>query len=724
MNESFPSPTLVCTDAACRYCGLPVTGTVAPEEEVYCCLGCRFAAGITSATGEQGEARMTALALGLSVFFTMNVVMLTMALWSYVATPQSPFELALAAFLRYGALLFTAPVLLFLGRPLATQACEQFRRGVLSTDLLLLSGVIAAYVVSVVSTVRGVGHVYYEVACVILVLVTLGRWLEATGRLKATSALDQLEQLLPETVDRLGMTGQWERVPRTAVVIGDCLRVRPGERIPVDGRLRQGRSVVDEQFFTGESVPVEKIPGDQLLGGSLNLDGDIQLEATALPAHGALGRLVNAVREARLRKGHFQNLADTWSHRFFPVIGIIANGAMIYHSYYTGWESGLLTAVSVVLIACPCALALATPLAIWTSLATAARRGVLFRSGEALERLATVRAVRWDKTGTLTTGSPQVRHLLIEDLQLSDDVKTIAATLVAGSTHVFSTAIQRYLDDSHADPGCTIETIPGRGLQMTHPVWGRVALGSASWMTDCGLEFGPSLEQRYAGQHLAQAACVFLGWQGRVQAIFVLEESLRTEAITALHACRELHLDLAVLTGDRTVRARHWQDVLHLPVIGELLPDQKLAAIHQAHDQFGAVAMVGDGLNDAPALAAADIGIAMGCGADVTRDSADVCLLPNNLVLVPWAIEWSRRTVQTVRTNLLWSFGYNSLGVVVAACGWLHPAIAAVLMVVSSLMVLGNSLRLQQDGNADSNLPGADGESNPQALVLMARSLP
>jgi cation transport ATPase len=308
-------------------------------------------------------------------------------------------------------------------------------------------------------------------------------------------------------------------------------------------------------------------------------------------------------------------------------------------------------------------------------------------------------------------------------VNLSGDVKTAAATLVAGSNHIYSAAIQRYLDDTISLTGPSITTIAGRGLQMLHPAWGSVVLGSASWMTESGMEFGPKLHWLFRAQNLAQSACVFVGWQGRIQGVFALEESLRLETTTALETCRALHLDLAVLTGDRAVRARHWQSVLRVPVFGELLPDQKLALIHQAHDQFGSVAMVGDGLNDAPALAAADIGIALGCGADVTRDSADVCLLPNNLTLVPWSIDWARHTVRTIRKNLLWSFGYNSLGVIVAASGWLHPALAAVLMVVSSLMVLGNSMRLQHDLQDQSPNPDAKTPTPFAPHVSTVRSL-
>ncbi len=690
----------------CHYCSLPVTGTTSGDAPVYCCFGCRFAEQVTGATGAQGEARWMATALGLSVFCTMNVVMMTMALWSYAGAAYTPFEAGLADFLRYGALLFAAPVVLLLGRPLATNAGEQLRRGQLSTDLLLLTGVLAAYAVSVVSTVRGAGHVYFEVSCVILVLVTLGRWLEATGRLQASSALDELEKLIPEMIRCVDALGKTDFVSRDDVMIGQTIRVLPGERIPVDGQVTRGRAVVDEQFFTGESIPVEKHIGSNVLGGSLNLDGDVLIEVRALASAGALGRLVEAVRVARLKKGQFQLLADQWSARFFPIIAVISLAAFGYHGWYSGWDIGLMTALSVVLIACPCALALATPLAIWAALATAAQRGVLFRSGEAIERLAGIRAICWDKTGTLTTGTPRVRGLLCEHPNERPLVMELASALVNGSTHIYSEAIRRYLDIKSGVMSSSVVTVPGRGLRIATTTLGDVSLGSIGFMTESHLASGAALTAALSRPGQLDAASVFLGWDKQIRGIFLLEEMLRPEAAAAIESCRELHLQLTILTGDRRERGQHWQQILQVPVVAELLPEQKLAAIHRAHRECGSVAMVGDGLNDAPALAAADIGIAMGCGADVTRDSADVCLLPNDLRLVPWAVLHSRRTVKTIRQNLAWSFGYNSLGVIVAASGALHPAVAAVLMVVSSLMVLGNSLRLKQVPNEfGGNLP-------------------
>ena len=698
MKSVKPIIDVATETATCDYCGLPLSGSSALQDgPSYCCFGCRFAAGISAQSDTTANPMGPATALGFSVFFTMNVVMLTMSLWSYAAEPQTAFEEALAAFLRYGAMAFSLPVLLLLGRPLVSHALTGLRRGLFTTDLLLATGVIAAFAVSIVSTLRGVGHVYYEVGCVILVLVTIGRWLEAAGRSQASTALDQLERLVPETV-RLRVSGIDIVTPREQVSVGNHLHVIAGERIPVDACVVQGRGVVDEQFFTGESTPVEKRTGELLLGGSLNLDGDLVIEVTAPPNAGALGRLVAAVRAARLSKGHYQLLSDAWSQCVFPIITVIALTAFVVHGLRVNWDYGLLTALSVVLIACPCALALATPLAVWAALGTAAKKGVLVRSGSALETMAGIRAIRWDKTGTLTTGKPSVLKMACEETSQGTSIEQIAASITEVSDHVFSMAIREFLlGVEPLTSSISVQTVPGRGLRATSENGHVVLLGSIRWMEDCGLAWGPNLSRVINDPVTADCPMTAIGYNGQVKGLFLLEETIRPEAYEALHDCQRLGLDQAVLTGDRAARAAGLAKTFGIPVAADLLPQDKLAAIRAAHEQFGSVAMVGDGLNDAPALAGSDIGIALGCGADVSRDSAAVCLLSSDLRLIPWTYEFSRRTVSTIRTNLAWSFGYNSIGVILAACGQLHPAVAAVLMVVSSLMVLGNSLRLSAD---------------------------
>jgi len=678
----------------CDYCGLPMSAAPVTNEPSYCCFGCRFADGISRTSGDTFAHLTPACALGLCTFLTMNVVMMTMALWSYADSGSSPFELALRNFLRYGAMAFSAPVLLLLGRPLFSHAIVALQRWHFSTDLLLTTGVVAAFTVSVINTIRDSGHVYFEVGCVILVLVTLGRWLEASGRSNACHALEQLERLVPDTVTRCSL-GREIETARLLIEVGDEVRVLAGQRIPLDGCVVKGRAIVDEQFFTGESTPVEKHLGDSVLGGSLNLDGDVVLEVTAPPSEGALGRLIKAVRQARLSKGRYQQISDTWSQWFFPAISIIAVAAFIHHGLTVDWDHGLLTALAVVLIACPCALALATPLAVWTALGTAAKKGVLFRSGEALESLAAIRAIRWDKTGTLTMGTPRVVRLYCESPFDRTEIERLTAGLTNASNHVFSRAIREFL--SEVDPNGSIvgvRTIAGRGLQAKTVRGADIRFGSVSWMDDCDLVWGPHLSEILRDRTVPDGSFVAIGYHGQVRGVFQIEETMRPEAVAAIQACRESGLNQAILTGDRLDRASTLATTLELPVQARLLPEEKLASIRQAHREYHRVAMIGDGLNDAPALAAADVGIALGCGADVSRDSAGVCLLTSDLQLVPWAYEFSKETVRTIRTNLAWSFGYNSIGVVVAACGQLHPAVAAALMVASSLMVLGNSLRL------------------------------
>lgn len=712
---------------SCDYCGLPVATAAAPMpgERVYCCFGCRFASQVTEegAGPLRGTLPGPFARLGLSVFCTVNVVMLTMALWSYADNPETPFAIALADFLRYFALLFTLPVVWLLGRPLAASAMEQLRRGFLSTDLLLLSGVVAAVVVSAISTFLGKGHVYFEVACVILVLVAGGRWLEAAGRLKASRALDDLEDLLPRWVLRL--RGEVvEEIPIDEIRGGDLLRVRAGERLPVDGTIESGRASVDEQFLTGESEPVLRIEGEEVFGGTLNLDGDLVLRAKSVAAEGALARLIRHVRRARLARGRHQALADRWSQAFFPIIGLVALGTLLVHARLDGWGTGLMNALSVVLIACPCALALATPLAVWASLGTAARRGVLFRSGEAIERLAETDTLFFDKTGTLTTGQPRVMRFVCEDPVELEAAKARALALTRTSTHPFSVAIQDFLEVAIPVPRLSrVRAVAGAGIEAKLADDSLVYAGSRARGESLEFRCGPTIRAALESQGASGASHVFVGCRPPrtampfFESLFLLEETIRPSARPAIAELRSLGIRMEVLTGDRIERGRVLGLELGLPVRAGLLPDQKLHRLQStprpgrragrggAEPRSERAAMVGDGVNDAPALAGASLGIALGCGAEISRDAADVCLVQDDLTAIPWAIAHARRTVRTIRQNLAWSFAYNGLGVVAAAFGWLHPAIAAALMVASSLMVLANSLRLQQSGPVAADPP-------------------
>lgn len=709
--------------AACAYCGLPLRSTgelrSAVAEPDYCCFGCRLAAAINDERGDHVAVRGTLTRLGLGVFFTLNESVFSMALWTSDVyahdTSGGPMAATLEELFRYLSLLFALPVLWLLGGPLAANAWRDLRLGRFSADLLLVAGVFASFAYSMANVFRGAGQIYFEVGCVVLTMVTLGRWLEAAGKLKTTESLSALEKLLPEFA-RVRRDAGWVETPLAEIAPGDVVRVLSGERIPTDGRLLSAVVSVDEQLLTGESRPAVKEPGDALLGGSLSLDGEVRMEVTSPASEGTLSRLIEAVRGARLRKGRYERVADRVAASFTPLVSAIALLTLVMHAAWHGWEVGLMASLAVVLIACPCALGIATPMAVWAALGTAAQRQVLFRHGEALERLAEVRAIRFDKTGTLTTGVAEVADAVFDPDTSEAELRAITAALAQCSNHVFSSALARYLDtpiDQHLIE--TVRTVPGRGLLATRADDGAyVVLGNLPFVREQALALDELVAQRVHRALKRGESFTLVGWAGRVRGVFVFREQLREGAAAALKQCRELGLDLAVLTGDHATRGQALAGELGVRVVSELLPDEKLAAIAAAQRQCGAVAMVGDGVNDAPALAASDVGIAMGQGADLTRDAAAICLMSNDLARLPWAVELARKSVRIMRQNLFWAFAYNALGIALAATGWLNPMWAAGAMVASSLFVVVNSLRLRgADPSAMTN--GDDWSATPVA---------
>jgi heavy metal translocating P-type ATPase len=568
---------------------------------------------------------------------------------------------------------------------------------------------------SFVSALRGAGPIYFEVGCVILVMTTLGRWLEATGRLKATSAIDDLARLLPAVVRRVA-PGAEELVPIGEIARGDLVRILPGDRFPADGLVVSNAALVDEQVLTGESRPVLKEPGARILGGTLNLDGDLVIEVHAVGAEGTLARLVELVKQARVSKGRYQRLVDRISAWFLPAVATIAALAFGFHWAFGSLERGLMAGLAVSLIACPCALGLATPLAVWSAIGQAASHQVLFRGGEALERMAEVGVIRFDKTGTLTTGTAIVQQCEPEHPEERELVQGRAAALAGSSSHALSRAILPPAESRQASHHPRVEhvrVVPGRGvIGILEGSGTPISLGSPLLMEERGLHLGPVLRASLERALSRGLSVALVGWDGQARGLYVFREEWRPSVGSVIAWLRGSGLDVGVLTGDHGARGRAIAGELGVPVEAELLPDQKVAAIQRARRRFGPVAMVGDGVNDAPALAASDVGIALGCGTDVSRDSASVCLLGDDLTRIPWTIELARRTIRVIRRNLFWAFGYNATGVLLAALGWLNPAVAALLMVASGAMVIGNSLRLRQP--LDVSLPGGKARTEPQ----------
>lgn len=709
----------------CSWCGLPLSerwwvsrvespsdSPDAPSSSVihadeYCCFGCRFAAQVTSERGESGQLQWTLTRLGIAIFFAMNVSMFTMALWShdvYDVEPGDRLAAVLTDLMVWLSFLCSLPVLFLLGIPVASSALVSLRGGRITTDLLVAIGVAAAFGYSVVSVINGEGHIYFEVASLVLVLTTLGRWLEASGRLHSNEVLDSLSRLLPESARRIVSQSDIEDrpVPLADLRTDDLVRVLPGERIPADGIIINQTVTIDEQMLTGESLPVIRHPGDEVSSGTLNLDAELILRVTRAGSQDAVHRLMEIVREARQSQGYYQRLADRVTTWFVPLTAVAAGMAVAGNWLMASPAEAILSGLAVVLIACPCALGLATSVAVWTALGTAARRGVLIRSGEVLEKLARIRAVGFDKTGTLTTGQAQVVRMVC--LEGTDPVLvwTLAGQLCSRSTHSYSRAIRNAAQEALAESGeaaatqvsvptlSDVKSITGRGLKSAEDV----CLGSLEFVRNLcpasSSESDATLERLQAGSQ----ALVLSGWSGRLRCVFVLDETVRDEARAAIAACDQLDLSMQMLTGDRPERATAIGQAVGLPVRAGLKPEAKLSAIRHMREQSGPVLMTGDGINDAPALAAADVGVALGCGTDVSRDAAGICLLTDDLTAIPWVIALGRRTRRIILQNLGWAFGYNAIGMTLAAFRMLNPVIAAIVMFVSSLVVLANSRRL------------------------------
>ena len=693
----------------------------------YCCSGCRTVASVENAGREQGESANSLLRLGIAIFFTMNVMVFTMALWSGDVYAEEAFANPLAGALRgvfrWASLMFSLPVLLLLGKPIAEGVWESLRRKAITTDLLVLLGIAAAYGYSIVSVLRDEGHIYFEVGAMVLVFISIGRWLEAKGKHQTGESLDALAGLLPTTVRRLGAGGAFLEIPREEVRTGDIVRVLPGERVAIDGVISSGSAAVDQQIVTGESRYVEKKVGDRLFSGSLNVDGDLRIEVTAADGEETISRILKLVREARRAKGRHERLADRIATWFVPTVCVIAIAAGWRQGISNSFDQGILTALAVVLISCPCALGLATPMAVWTALGRAANAGVLFRSGMVMERLATVRYACFDKTGTLTTGSPEAGELLVATGEDPQRVCRVAAALAAGSNHALSQAIVRFSQQrGETQPvveDAEVRSIPGRGLVGEIAGVGQAVLGNRRLMEENRLRWREELGSA-AIEGDASPQEVFIGWENVVRGVFYFAEQLRAEATTALEACRDLGLELRMLTGDEQQRAELIGERINIPATSGQLPEDKSTTLESLARQ-GGVAMIGDGLNDAPALATADVGVALGCGADLSRDTAGVCLLGDDLRSFPWAVGLARQTFRIVKQNLFWAFAYNCCGIALAASGRLNPIWAALAMAASSIMVVTNSLRL---GRYPELLSGAVVSITDTSQTAVANVLP
>jgi heavy metal translocating P-type ATPase len=698
---------------ACAHCGLPlgrgaVTATVAGQRQRFCCTGCVLALQVTRSRGEHGAAAALLVRLGLAMFFTMNVMMVSMP--SYVpflyGGTGTPTDGPLFLLMRVLALLLTAPVIGLLGWPIARAGWDALRGGMASADLLIVVATLAAYALSVWNTVAGRAEVYADTACMLLVLVTVGRWLEARARAEAGAAVRAKLAPAPQVAVRVHDGEGRQRVDVATLVAGDVVEVGPGDLLPTDGVVTEGTAGIDESALTGEHVPVPKGPGDAVAGGTCNLDGRLRVRVTSPASASAAARLAALVTEAARTRTAGQRVADRVAGVLVPLVMVVALGAGCVWGVRDGAARGVLVALAVLVVACPCALGIATPMAVWVGVAAAARRGVVVRSAPVLERLAAVRRVLLDKTGTLT--ARRLRLVAIEPAPDSglDDCQLLAraAGLEAGLSHPLARAVtDAALARGLAVPDASdLLVLPGRGVR------GRI--GGQPHVIGSPRFVATELGRLVAVAGGAGTPLVML-CAGRVLGTLRVTESLEPTAAEAVAALRRLGLEVGVLTGDERT------DVV-LPLLepreaalGGLLPEDKLAHVQAGH--VAGVMMVGDGLNDAPALAAADVGVAVSGATDLTRITADVALMRRDLRALAWGVAHARRVVRVMRQNLAWAFAYNAVAVGVAALGLLNPLVAALAMIGSSVAVVANARRLDSSVRAPGRVTAERAGTDP-----------
>ena len=647
----------------------------------------------------------------------LTAPLLLLAMGEYFPGPLA--RVGAAPWFPWLGLAFATPVVIWGAWPFFVRGWMSVVNRSLNMFTLIALGVSVAYIYSVVATVfpgwfpssfrddMGRVGVYFEVSATIVTLILLGQVLELRARSQTSSAIKKLLGMAAKTARRLGDDGKEEDVPLEAVRVGDRLRVRPGEKVPVDGVVLDGSSSVDESMVTGEPIPVEKRPGDRVVGATINGTGSLVIRAEKVGADTLLARIVAMVAEAQRSRAPIQKLADTVSAYFVPAVIAIAIATFVVWAL-VGPEPrmahALVNAVAVLIIACPCALGLATPLSIMVATGKGATVGILFRNAEAIEVMRKVDTLVVDKTGTLTEGKPRLVSIIAIPGFTDQEILRVAAGLEVGSEHPLAAAIVAGADARGAAPGAARDftSVTGKGVRGS--VDGRsAALGNRALMDQIGIDVGASAGQAEALRAEGQTV-MFVAIDGRLAGLIGVADPIKESTPEAIDALHREGIRIVMLTGDSRTTADAVARKLAIDeVVAEVLPDQKVAVIKRLQAGGRFVAMAGDGINDAPALAQAQVGIAMGTGTDVAMESAGVTLVKGDLRGIVRARRLSRQTMANIKQNLFFAFVYNSAGVPIAAGVvypffglLLSPMIAAAAMSFSSVSVIANALRLRR----------------------------
>lgn len=606
-------------------------------------------------------------------------------------------------------LILATPVQFYIGARFYVAAYKTVKAGSPGMDVLVALGTSAAYFFSIFNgfIAESVGVVnsglYFEASAIIITLVLLGKYLEMRAKGKTAEAMKKLMGLQPKSAS-VERDGEVIVVPISDVIPGDIVHVKPGERVPVDGKVISGNTSIDESMITGESMPVEKTVGDSLVGGTMNSYGSVRFEAVHVGKDSVLARIISVVEEAQGSKAPIQKLTDKVAAVFVPVVLLIAFGAfLIWWLVIGSLTSGIIAAVAVLVIACPCALGLATPTAIMVGTGIGASRGILIRNGEVLQLAGKLTTVVLDKTGTVTKGKPELQEIIPLNKMAENDLLQIAASLEHNSEHPLALAIVDAAEDQQLKISETEEftAIPGKGIRGK--IKGReYLLGTESFMISNNIEI-ESIIKKKAALELKGATVMILSIvsdteAGNIPAALIsVADGIKENSVEGVELLKKLGLDIYMITGDNTRTAKAIAAKAGIEnVLAEVLPEGKAEEVRKLQERGKFVAMVGDGVNDAPALALADVGIAMGEGSDIAMESADITLMRGDLREISASILISRKTMGKIKQNLFWAFFYNVIGIPFAAMGFLNPIIAGAAMAFSSVSVVSNSLSLKR----------------------------
>ncbi len=594
------------------------------------------------------------------------------------------FQLALAS-----------PVQFIIGRRFYKGAYNSLRGGGANMDVLISMGTSAAYFYSIYNLLTGKPEYYFESSAMIITLILLGKTFEAIAKGKTSEAIKELMGLQPKTA-RVIENGREIDLPIEKVVKGHIILVRPGEKVPVDGVIVEGHSSIDESMITGESLPVDKKEGDEVVGATINKLGAFKFEATNVGKDTVLSQIIRLVEDAQGSKAPVQRLADKISGVFVPAVVLIALVTLLAYSFKGDFNGGLIHAVAVLVIACPCALGLATPTAIMVGTGKGAENGILIKSGEHLERTHEMDTIIFDKTGTITKGEPEVTDILAFNID-EDQLLFTAASLEGVSEHPLGLSIVSFAEEKGFIPFMVRDgkAIPGKGLEGFVGEE-KVLIGNRKLMDDFNIDYrdydSELLRLESEGKTAMNAAI-----DGEFKGIIAVADKIKESSKKAIEDLKSMGLDVYMITGDneRTARAIGKQVGIE-NIFADVLPEDKAEKLKALKSEGRHVGMVGDGINDAPALAAADVGFAIGTGTDVAMEAADITLMRGDLGAIVTAIRLSHRTMKTIRQNLFWAFFYNSIGIPIAALGHLDPMLAGAAMAFSSVSVVTNSLRLKK----------------------------